>query len=100
MKEYDKYNHELLFSEEYSNGEKNGHGREYRLIFEKNKNDSNNSLSRKNPRLVTIFSGEYLNWKRIEGEEYNYNKKKQYMKENIYMEKEMDKEKNMIRIII
>ena len=31
IKEFDKYNHELLFSEYYLNGKRNGYGEQYRL---------------------------------------------------------------------
>ena len=70
MKEYDKYNCELLFSGEYLNRIRNGYGEEYRLICDKNEDKCDN-ISRKNSKLMKIFEGEYVNGERKKGKEYN-----------------------------
>ena len=54
-KEYNSYNHQIIFEGEYSNGKRNGEGNEY------------------NEEGECIFEGEYLNgkkWKGI-GKEYD-----------------------------
>ena len=53
-KVYDSYNHKLLFKGYYANGKKNGNGEEY------------------NEKSQIIFEGEYLDGKKWEGVEKEY----------------------------
>ena len=99
--EYNSYNNKLLFSGHYSNGKRNGEGKEYndegKLIFEgeyldgkkwkgveKEYDEDNNIL---------ILECEYLNGKR-EGKQKNMINimVNYYFLENILMEKGMEKE--------
>ena len=54
FKEYNRYNHYVLFEGYYSNGKKNGRGKEY------------------NEEGKLIFEGEYLNGKKWKGEAKDY----------------------------
>ena len=54
IKEYNSYNNRLIFEGEYSNGKRNGYGKEY------------------NEEGKLIFEGEYLNDKKWNGKEYRY----------------------------
>ena len=72
IKEYDKYTGEILFIGKYSNGKRNGKGIEYKCIpCESYKNISSGN----NYKLITIFSGEYLNGERTQGKEFNCEEK-------------------------
>ena len=77
IEEYDKITGKLLFKGNYLNGKRNGEGEEYKLIFkEKDNNNNYYHLSNDNNfKIITIFSGEYLNGERIKGKEYNYDEK-------------------------
>ena len=54
IKEYDSYSHKLIFEGEYSNGKRNGRGKEY------------------NEDCELIFIGEYLNGKKWKGIKREY----------------------------
>jgi len=69
VKEYDRYNGDLLFSRYYIDGKRSGQGTEYKSILY---SQSDNRYSQLKSKLITIFSGEYINGERKEGKEYDY----------------------------
>ena len=69
---------DLLFSGRYLNGKRNGKGEEYKSIpcEQSSYRPSYFSYSSKNnSKNIIIFSGEYSNGERKEGNEYNYKEK-------------------------
>ena len=82
VKEYDKYNGKLLFSGKYMNGKRNGYGIEYKYIPFDKSNYSYYSYYSDKFKLITIFSGEYLNGE-IKKEKNIIMLRNWFMKENI-----------------
>ena len=97
-KEYDYYG-KLLFEGEYLNGKRNGKGKEYyddgNILFEgellKGKQWNGKGYNKNGNIILEIKNG---NGK---GKEYYYTISEfKYLKENIYMEKKMEKQKNIM----
>ena len=86
-KEYDKINGELLYSGGYLNGKRNGYGEEYKLVCQKKRHSFYSTLKRDNAKLITIFSGIYLNGERKKGIEYNLDEKIVYNGEYLHGKK-------------